>query len=81
MTRDLACYLAPHNIRVNAISMAGFERGQPQKFLDRYRKTSPMGRLEEDGKDMKGAVVYLASETSAWVTGINLVLDGGYTAW
>ena len=41
MTRDLACHLAPHNIRVNAIIMTGFERGQPQKFLDRYRKAFP----------------------------------------
>ena len=81
MTRDLACYLAPHNIRVNSISMAGFERGQPTKFLERYRDAFPMQRLGEDGKDMKGAVVYLASEASAWVTGTNLVLDGGYTAW
>jgi len=81
MTRDLACYLAPHGIRVNSISMAGFERGQPEQFLERYKKTIPMGRLGEDGKDMKGAVVYLASEASAFVTGHNLVIDGGCTAW
>lgn len=81
MTRDLACYLAPHGIRVNAISMAGFERGQPAEFLRRYKKTIPMARFGEDGKDMKGAVVYLASEASAWGTGHNLVIDGGHTAW
>ena len=81
MTRDLACYLAPHGIRVNCISMSGFERGQPEPFLEKYRPQHPMGRLGEDGKDMKGAVVYLASEASAWVTGQNLVLDGGFTAW
>ncbi len=81
MTRDLACYLAPHGIRVNAISMAGFERGQPAQFLKLYKKTMPMGRLGEDGKDMKGAVVYLAGEASAFVTGHNLVIDGGCTAW
>jgi len=81
MTRDLACYLAPHGIRVNSISMAGFERDQPERFLKLYKKTIPMGRLGEDGKDMKGAVVYLAGEASAWVTGHNLVIDGGHTAW
>ena len=81
MTRDLACYLAPYGIRVNSISMAGFERGQPEHFLKLYEKTIPMGRLGEDGKDMKGAVVYLASEASAFVTGHNLVIDGGHTAW
>ena len=81
MTRDLACYLAPYGIRVNSISMSGFERGQPESFLTEYKKTIPMGRLGEDGKDMKGAVVYLASEASAFVTGHNLVIDGGATAW
>ena len=81
MTRDLACYLAPYGIRVNAISMAGFERGQPPDFLRQYKETIPMGRLGEDGKDMKGAVVYLASDASAFVTGHNLVIDGGHTAW
>lgn len=81
MTRDLACYLAPHGIRANCISMSGFERGQPEPFMEKYRPQHPMGRLGQDGKDMKGAVVYLASEASAWVTGQNLVLDGGFTAW
>jgi NAD(P)-dependent dehydrogenase (short-subunit alcohol dehydrogenase family) len=81
MTRDLACYLAPHGIRVNSISTAGFERGQPARFLERYKQTIPLGRLGEDGKDIKGAVVYLASEASAFMTGHNLVIDGGCTAW
>ncbi len=81
MTRDLACYLGPHGIRVNSISMSGFERGQPADFLERYKSQHPLGRIGKDGKDMKGAVVYLASEASAWVTGHNLVLDGGFSAW
>jgi len=81
LTRDYACYLGPYGIRVNSISMAGFERGQPQPFIEKYTYMIPLGRMGEDGKDMKGAVVYLASEASAWVTGHNLVLDGGYCAW
>ena len=60
---------------------SGFERDQPELFLRLYKKTIPMSRLGEDGKDMKGAVVYLASEASGWVTGHNLVIDGGHTAW
>ena len=81
MTRDLACYLGPHGIRVNAISMSGFLRNQPPDFLKRYAPQHPLGKLGEDGKDMKGAVVYLASEAAGWVTGQNLVLDGGFSAW
>jgi NAD(P)-dependent dehydrogenase (short-subunit alcohol dehydrogenase family) len=81
MTRDLACYLGPHGIRVNSISTSGFERGQPESFLKRYKAQHPLRRLGEDGKDIKGAVVYLASEAAAWVSGHNLVLDGGFSAW
>ncbi|MAE67570.1 MAG: gluconate 5-dehydrogenase [Phycisphaeraceae bacterium] len=81
MTRDLACYLGPHGIRVNSISTSGFERNQPEPFLERYRPQHPLGRIGEDGKDIKGAVVYLASEAAAWVSGHNLVLDGGFSAW
>lgn len=81
MTRDLACYLGPHGIRVNSISTSGFERRQPAEFLERYKSQHPLGRIGKDGKDMKGAVVYLASEASEWVTGHNLILDGGFSAW
>ena len=81
MTRDMAVYLAPHNIRVNCISPGGFWRGQPEKFVEAYSKTFPMGRMGEDGKEIKGAVVYLASEASSFVTGHNLVVDGGLTIW
>lgn len=81
MMRDMAAYLAPHNIRVNAISPGGFERGQPESFIKNYNKATMLGRMGEDGKDLKGAVVYLASDASSYVTGHNLVVDGGYTAW
>ena len=81
MTRDMAVYLAPHNIRVNCISPAGFERGQPQAFIDAYSATIPMGRMGIDGKELKGAAVFLASEASSYVTGHNLVVDGGLTVW
>ena len=81
MTRDMAVYLAPDNIRVNCISPGGFFRNQPQPFVEAYSKTIPMGRMGQDGKEMKGAAVFLASQASSYVTGHNLVVDGGLTAW
>ena len=81
LTRDMAVYLAPYNIRVNCISPGGFWRRQPEPFVKAYSETIPMGRMGEDGKEMKGAVVFLASEASSYVTGHNLVVDGGLTIW
>jgi gluconate 5-dehydrogenase len=81
MTREMACWLAPYNIRVNCISPGGFWRGQPEPFVSQYSYLVPMGRMGCDGKEMKGAVVFLASEASSYVTGINLPVDGGMTAW
>lgn len=81
MTREMACWLAQYNIRVNCISPGGFWRGQPEPFNRQYSYLVPMGRMGEDGKEMKGAVVFLASEASSYVTGINLPVDGGMTAW
>jgi NAD(P)-dependent dehydrogenase (short-subunit alcohol dehydrogenase family) len=81
MTREMACWLAQYNIRVNCISPGGFERGQPEAFIRQYSYLVPMGRMGQDGKEVKGAVVFLASEASSYVTGINLAVDGGMTAW
>jgi NAD(P)-dependent dehydrogenase (short-subunit alcohol dehydrogenase family) len=81
MTRDMAVYLAADNIRVNCISPGGFWRKQPEAFVQAYSETIPMGRMGQDGKEMKGAVVFLASEASSYCTGHNLVIDGGLTAW
>ena len=81
MTRDMAVYLAPDNIRVNCISPGGFWRNQPEAFVKAYSETIPMGRMGQDGKEMKGAAVFLASEASSYCTGHNLVIDGGLTIW
>jgi NAD(P)-dependent dehydrogenase (short-subunit alcohol dehydrogenase family) len=81
MTREMACWLAQYNIRVNCISPGGFWRSQPEPFPKQYSYLVPMGRMGEDGKEIKGAAVFLASEASSYVTGINLVVDGGTTAW
>jgi NAD(P)-dependent dehydrogenase (short-subunit alcohol dehydrogenase family) len=81
MTRDMAVYLAPDGIRVNCISPGGFWRNQPVQFVERYSATVPMGRMGQDGKEIKGAVLFLASDASSYITGHNLVVDGGLTAW
>ena len=81
MTREMACWLAQYNIRVNCISPGGFWRNQNELFVQQYNYLMPMGRMGLDGKEMKGAVVFLASEASSYVTGINLPVDGGMTAW
>jgi NAD(P)-dependent dehydrogenase (short-subunit alcohol dehydrogenase family) len=81
MTRDMAVYLAPHNIRVNCISPGGFWRGHSETFNRQYSDQVPMGRMGQDGKEMKGPVVFLASEASSYITGANLAVDGGLTAW
>lgn len=79
LTRYLATALAP-DIRSNAITPGGIERGQPQIFLDRYCSRTPLGRMATE-QDFGGALVYLASDASAYVTGQNIVVDGGWSAW
>jgi len=78
-TRWLATVLAPE-IRVNAISPGGIWRNQPEVFCRRYAERTPLKRMASE-EDLKGAVVYLASDMSSYVTGHNLLVDGGWTAW
>ena len=80
-SRDLAAENGRHGVRVNCISPGGFERGQPEEFIRRYNAHVMLGRMGRDGTDLKGAVVYLASDASGYVTGQNLAVDGGFTAW
>lgn len=78
-SRWLSTVLAP-SIRVNSITLGGIERGQEQTFQARYIARTPMRRMGME-EDFKGAAAFLASDLSAYVTGHNLVVDGGWTAW
>ncbi len=78
-TRWLATALAPE-VRANSISLGGVWRGQPEAFVRRYKERTPLGRMARE-QDIKGAIAYLASDLSEYVTGHNLVVDGGWTAW
>jgi len=79
LTRDLAAFLAPSNIQVNTISPGGFEKNQPRDFIDGYSALTMPGRMGNLGRDLKGAALFLASSASDYVTGHNLVVDGGFT--
>ena len=78
LVRYLATLMAP--VRVNAISPGGVSRNYPPEFVNQYNARTPLGRMATE-EDIKGAVAYLASDLSAYVTGHNLMVDGGWTAW
>jgi NAD(P)-dependent dehydrogenase (short-subunit alcohol dehydrogenase family) len=79
LTRWLATTLAPH-VRVNAISPGGVFRNQPEVFVERYAARTPLGRMAAED-DLRGAIGYLASDLSRYVTGQNLAVDGGWGVW
>jgi len=80
MTRDLAAFMAPYGVCVNCISPGGFDKGElPEDFVKAYSKATALGRMGKIQLDIKGAALYLASSASDYVTGHNLVLDGGFS--
>lgn len=79
LTKWLASVLAPE-IRVNCVSPGGILRGQPKKFVERYSRKTPLGRMATEN-DIIGAMVFLTLGRSQYITGQNLFVDGGFSIW
>ena len=80
LTKYIATYFADKGIRANSISPAGVYTNQPEEFVDRLTNLIPMGRMASK-KDIMGATVFLSSDASSYMTGHNMVIDGGRTIW
>lgn len=79
LTRYLAVYWAKSNLRVNTLTIAGVFNNQDEEFLSAYLSRIPVGKMA-DHRQYDGAVLFLASQASSYMTGSNLIVDGGWTA-
>lgn len=80
MSRYFAIYWGPSGVRVNTVSLAGVRAGQSDEFVKRYIRHVPLGRMAEPD-EYQGTILYLCADASRFLTGANLVIDGGKSCW